>query len=135
MYTIYNNIEYFYDEDAENEELDEDMDIDLEEVEEEEEIEIYDIKNTLWEFIKRYENKAVKEGEFFRCFIYQIGKYTMANIFKFWISKLRGYPIVKIINEDYNIKKNKLSIQLKQLPSIYSKEWGIQFLWILKYIL
>lgn len=124
MYNIYNNIEYFYDE--EDEELDEDMDIDLEE-EEEEEMELYDIKDTLREFIRKYKNKAVREGEFFRCFINQMEKYTMANIFEFWISKSRGYPIIKIINEDYNIKKNKLSIQLKQLPSIYPKEEEYDF--------
>lgn len=127
MYSIYNNIEYFYDEDAEDEEFDEDMDIDLEEEEEEEEMEFYDIKNTLREFIKKYYNKAVREGEFFRCFINQIDKYTMANIFEFWISKARGYPIIKILDENYNIKKNKLSIHLKQLPSIYPKEEEYDF--------
>ncbi|OUM68683.1 hypothetical protein PIROE2DRAFT_57899 [Piromyces sp. E2] len=112
MYTIYNNIEYFYDEDAEEEE-EEDMEIDIEE---DEEMELYNIKETLRQFIKRYENRSVKEGEFFRCFINQIGKYTMANIFEFWISKARGYPIIKIIDEEYNIKKNKLALHLKQLP-------------------
>ncbi|ORX87325.1 hypothetical protein BCR32DRAFT_289439 [Anaeromyces robustus] len=128
MYTIYNNIEYFYDEEEEDEEEDmeeeeegEDMDI------EDEEIELYDIKDTLKEFVRKYENKVVREGEFFRCFINQIGKYTMANIFEFWISKSRGYPIIKILKDEINIKKNKLSIELKQLPNIYPKEEEYEF--------
>jgi len=125
MYTIYNNIEYFYDEDAEEDEgEEEDMEIDMEE---DEEMEIYDIKDTLREFVKRYENRAAKEGEFFRCFINQIGKYTMANIFEFWISKARGYPIVKILDEEYNLKKNKLALHIKQLPGIYPKEEEYEF--------
>ncbi|ORX48626.1 leukotriene A4 hydrolase N-terminal domain-containing protein [Piromyces finnis] len=113
MYTIYNNIEYFYEEDAEEEEEEEDIEMNMDE---DIEIELYDIKDTLREFIKRYENRSVKEGEFFRCFINQFDKYTMANIFEFWISKAKGYPIIKILDEEYNIKKNKLAIHLQQLP-------------------
>jgi len=128
MYTIYNNIEYFYDED---EDEGEDMEVDYEEEEEEEEfdeeMELYDIKDTLREFIQRYKNRAVREGEFFRCFINHIGKYTMANIFEFWISKARGYPVVKVMKEEYNIKKNKLTLHLKQFPGFYPKEEEYEF--------